>query len=370
MLFKLTNQQRRYLGLTPVEALWDEVVWGETKFNETIVLYFSGDKLVKRITVGEDIYHELDVSELTAENRTIVLPKTAKGKPGKLNYTALYRMNGIGVYFYFGHGAVQIANYSAQTTFYSSRWDQEKIEGLKGLEKWLDRWISDTSENDLIDINLFKSSIRQHCRYKEGDFFASKSGRRQYSFGRILLDVIRVRKSIGNGELKEKHYGLMRLMGKPLIVNMYKKTSHTMDVDLNELKQCEFLFSQAIMDNVFYYGEFKILGNQPLEPYELEFPVSCCVTNRDLVYLQYGLIYKETHFSEYSRFLEDPDKEGPLPVNTFRNEGIGFALLPSLPVSDLRHPNNAEIKREIFEHFGLDAGKSYYENYMEYQRTK
>lgn len=369
MLFELTNEQRKYVGLTQVEESWER-----TEFKNDTYLYFNGDQLVKKIVVTENTYHEIELNEKTAENRTVVLPKTPKGKIKKLNHTALQSMSGIGVYFAFHSQCVKIANYSTQTTFYSSDWDQEKIEGLNGLKKWLNWWIKDTSENDMKDIELFRSSVRQHCTYKEGDFFAFKSGRRQYGFGRILLDVTPIRNAVKKGTLKEKHYGLMQLMGKPLIIKIYKKTSNTMEVDFNELKQCEAYFSVPIMDNVFYYGEYKILGNQPLEPPELEFPISysrsISAIDSDMVYLQYGLIYKETHISNYDKYLKDPNKEGFFALNPFRYESIGYGFSPIVKDSDLRNPQNADIKREIFEHFGLDANKSYYENYEEYRRER
>jgi len=268
MGFRLTNEQRKYLGLTSVEASWDEVLWGETKFDETIVLYFDGDTLVKQIILGKDRYYELELAELTAENRTIVLPKTAKGKPKKLNYTALSKMNGIGVYFHYFLGFVTIANFSTQRTFYSSRsMHGEKIEGLNGLEKWLDWWINDTTEVDLCELEQFRSAKRQNCKYKAGDFFAFKTARREYGFGRILFDVYQFKKTQAAGKVTENHYGL-DYMGRPLIIQVYKKTSGSTHVDLNELKQYEALLSQPILDNAFFYGEHEILGNLPLEPYE------------------------------------------------------------------------------------------------------
>jgi len=363
MLFELSNEQRKYLGLTQIEKTWEKI-----KFNDTTYLYFNGDKLVKEIIVNENSYRETELNETTAENRTIVLPKTQKGKAKKFNFTALQAMNGIGVYLSFACGNIRIGNFTTQTTFYSSDWNQEKIEGLEGLKKWINRWIKDTNENDLKDIELFRSSKRQHCKYKEGDFFAFKSGRRQYGFGRILLDVGVINKAVIEGKIKEKHCGLKHLMGKPLIIKIYKKTCEDININLDELKRCEAFLSQPIMDNRFYYGEYKVLGNLPLEPIELDFPISysrsISSTDPDFVYLQYGLIYIETNISRYSKYLEDPLKEGFNAKNPFRCESIGFGISPIPKASDLRSQENLNIKREIFTHFDLDADKNYYENYL------
>lgn len=370
MLFELTNEQRKYLGLTQTQSSWEKV-----KFNDTIYLYFDADRLVKRITVDENSYFEIELDETTAENRTMVLPKTARGKARKLNCTALEAMKGIGVYFFFTNGHVKIANFSTQTTFYSSNdYHQEEITGVEGLKKWLNQWIDDTTEDDLKDIENFRSAQRQHCKYKEGDFFAFKSGGRQYGFGRILLDVSRICKEIEQGKIKESHCGLTHLMGKALVIKVYKKTSDSIHVNLNELKQCDAFPSTYIMDNRFYYGEYQILGNLPLEPFELDFPISYSrsidPTAPNIAYLQYGLIYMETDISKYNEYLTDPHKEGFAAINPFRCESIGYGISLIDNSRDLRSLENRKIKQELFAQFGLDAHKSYFENYQIFIRSE
>jgi len=323
MLFELTNEERIAVGLTQVEETWERM-----KLRHDIYLYFDNDRLVKRITVTQDSYHEIELNDLTASNRTMLLPRTSKGKAKKLNYSAVQALGGIGVYFAFYNERVWIANYSTQTTFFETDFKVERIVGLDGLKKWLGWWINDTTESDQRDIELFRTAVRRHCKYKEGDYFAFRTGRRQFGFGRILLDVSQIRNDIKSGAIKEKHYGLMNLMGKALIVKVYKKTSPTIEVDINELKQCEAYCSTPIMDNVFYYGEYKIIGNQKLEPFELEFPISYSRSidwsNPDIVYLQYGLIYKELPISKFSKYLRDPEASEYISGNPYRNERIGF----------------------------------------------
>ena len=63
------------------------------------------------------------------------------------------------------------------------------------MEEWLDRWISETTEKDLEEIELYKSSQRQHIKYREGDFFAFKIGRKKWGFGRIVFNIAEWRKS-------------------------------------------------------------------------------------------------------------------------------------------------------------------------------
>ncbi|MET0299296.1 MAG: hypothetical protein ABW036_06030, partial [Flavitalea sp.] len=203
--FEVTNDQRKYLGLTLIEEHWEPVKISESYY------FFDGDVIRKEIKTTEDSYFENDLNEKTAENRTILLPKTSRGKPKKLNFTATQSFSPLGVYFSFSDRGVKIASYTTQTTYYSAQFEKKTTDYLK---VWLDEWIAETTEQDLAEINTFRNAARKHCKFKEGDFFAFKIGRRNFGFGRILIDVFKRR----NDLKKHKNYGLTHLMGKALIV--------------------------------------------------------------------------------------------------------------------------------------------------------
>ena len=372
--FELTNEQRKYLGLIPVEEHWELV-----KFDDDIYYYFEDDIIRKEITVKENYYHEAELNEKTAENRTMILPKTKRGKIKKFNYTATQSFSPFGNYFTFSTDGVIIANYTTQRTYYSQRFSEKDI-SLDNLNNWLDKWIKECTEEDLKEIEEFKNAKRKHCKFKEGDFFAFKIGRREWAFGRILLDVAKLRKD-ENFE-KNKNYGLAHLMGKPLIIKVYHKISDNKNVDLKELSECLALPSQAIMDNIFYYGEAVILGNLPLKPEENDMFISVSESisgiDKNIAYLQYGLIYREIPLSDYQKLI----KELKVDAQTFRREGIGFVIdtyklkecieaksnspfwekYKKRNVPDLKNPDYIELKRKIFKAFGLDADKTYEEN--------
>ncbi|PGH22534.1 hypothetical protein RN96_05245 [Fusobacterium polymorphum] len=373
--FELTNEQRKYLGLIPVEEHWELV-----KFDNNVYYYFEDDIIKKEITVSKNYYHEAELNEKTAENRTMILPKTARGKIKKFNYTATQSFSPFGNYFTFSTNGVIIANYTTQRTYYSESFNEKNI-SLDNLNNWLDKWIKECTEEDLKEIEEFKNAKRKHCKFKEGDFFAFKIGRREWAFGRILLDVAKLRKD-ENFE-KNKNYGLAHLMGKPLIIKVYHKIGDNKNIDLKELSKCLALPSQAIMDNIFYYGEAIILGNLPLEDHEyddmlISVSESISYIDKDIAYLQYGLIYREIPISDYQKLI----KELKVDAQTFRREGIGFVIdtyklkecieaksnspfwekYKKCNVPDLKNPAHIELKRKIFKAFGLDADKTYKEN--------
>lgn len=375
LIFELTNEQRKYLGLTPVEENWELV-----KFSDDVYYYFEDDTIRKKISVKGNYYHEAELNEKTAENRTMILPKTKSGKIKKFNFTATQSFSPFGTYFTFSTNGVIIANYTTQRTYYSESFSEKNI-SLDNLKNWLDKWIEESTEEDLKEIEEFKNAKRKHCKFKEGDFFAFKIGRREWAFGRILLDVAKLRKD-KNFE-KNKNYGLAHLMGKPLIIKVYHKISDNKNVDLKELSECLALPSQAIMDNIFYYGEAIILGNLPLKDHEyddmlISVSESISYIDKDIAYLQYGLIYKEIPLSDYLKLI----KELKVDAQTFRREGIGFVIdtdnlkecikaksnspywerESKYKILDLKNPAHIELKRKIFKAFGLDADKTYEEN--------
>ena len=375
LIFELTNEQRKYLGLIPVEEHWELV-----KFDNGIYYYFEDDIIRKEITVKENYYHESELNVKTSENRTMILPKTKRGKIKKFNYTATQSFSPFGTYFTFSTDGVIIANYTSQRTYYSETFTEKEKISLEDLKKWLDKWMKETTEEDLEEIEEFKNAKRKHCKFNEGDFFAFKISRREWCFGRILMDVSKLRKD-ENFE-KNKNYGLAHLMGKPLIIKVYHKISDNKNIDLKELSKCLALPSQAIMDNIFYYGEAIILGNLPLKPEENDMFISVSESisgiDKNIAYLQYGLIYREIPLSDYEKLI----KELKIGAQTLRREGIGFVIdtyklkecievksnspfwekYKKRNVPDLKNPDHIELKRKIFKAFGLDADKTYEEN--------
>jgi len=376
--FELTNEQRKYLGLIPVEKNW-ELVKFEGKFQDTYY-YFDGDIIRKKISLSENSYYEAELNEKTTENRTMILPKTVRGKIKKFNFTATQSFSPFGVYFSFTKYGVYIANYTTQTTYYYENLMNIENISIEDLKKWLDKWVKESKKEDLKEIEDFKNAKRKHCKFKEEDFFAFKIGRREWGFGRILLDVYKLKKN--EDFKKNKNYGLTNLMGRPLIIKIYHKTSDNINVDLKDLSNCLALPSQAIMDNIFYYGEAIILGNLPLEDkdYDMLISVSESISfiDRYIAYLQYGLIYKEIPLSAYKKLIEELKVE----AQTFRREGIGFGIdtynlkecikeksnspywerESKYKILDLRNPAHIELKRKIFNVFGLVADKTYKEN--------
>jgi len=350
-----------------------------------------GDTIKKAIDVDENNYFERDLNIKTIENRTILLPKTEKGKPKKLSISGILSYSPFGVAFVFSGNFLCIYNISSNTEFHSERFSTDKG-NLDILKSWLERWIRETTEKDLLEIEAYKNKKRKHCKFQEGDFFAFKIDRRNYGFGRILLDVFK-RKKIDKLE-NNKNYGLTSFMGRALIVKIYHKISSSIDVNLDELSSLNALPSHAVMDNGFYYGQYVIIGNSPLKIEEYDMLISCCSNSyNSTIYMQYGFIFKEIEISAFREFLsiEAKHNRGLSAKDPFRKESLNFYLdldvkvlkecileKSNMPywkskrfdiVNDLRNPSNFETRKKIFNAFGLDANKTYEFNLQQLQNA-
>lgn len=366
--FELNNLQRRHLGLDEVQPHWDRMT-----MKDGTILYFDGDVIRKMICCCEGgPYQESDHHELTAEGRTMLLPKTKRGKPRKLNFTATNYFSYRGVYFSFWAEHIVIGNYTTQTSFYT-----ENNSAKLTIEEWLKKWVEETTDRNLTELREFKEAKRVHQKYAEGDFFAFKVGRNKWGFGRIVLNIDERRKS---ESFAIANPGLNRLMGKPLYIGIYRKLSDVPEIDVDELRHCEMLPTQSIMDNHLYYGEYRIIGNRPMVADEWEPLISfesnnLYTVNPHSVYLQYGLICRQTDAWDDDRFLKNDKNNGQC---KYGNSAIGFHIHhysdleriitegidndELLWKNDLRKRSNIQAKRHIFRRFGLDADKSYAEN--------
>ena len=199
-----------------------------------IVLYFDGDILRKEISCRKNGgFRESSYNLKTQNDRTMIAPITAKGKPKKLNGVNIQRCRPYGTYMDLavnddGSARVIIGNYDTEKSYYNS------------------------------------------------------------GYGRILFDVYKWVKSGGS------FWNI--LMGRPVCVSIYHIVTENPDVSIEELTKLDCCPSEYIMDNILYYGECEIIGNGPL-PEEIDYPVmygrSIDARDRDKLCLSIGKLYKE-----------------------------------------------------------------------------
>jgi hypothetical protein len=316
-VFLLTNEQRKYFGITSVPSSWDLVKLIPSPYDKhDTFVYFDINTIRKRITVGENSYMEYDLNEEASNDRTVLLPKTEKGKTVKLTASNIEKRTSKGMYFSYHDGYVRFGNCETNKTFYDSSIDEIKLKNFTELSYWIEQWISDSTISDLNEIAKFSSELKKHCKFQEGDFFRFKLNRRLFGYGRILLNYDQMRKE------KIKFWDI--LMGKPLVAKVYHIATTDKNVVCENLKELKALPSTFIMDNPFFYGEYEIIGNLPLSRSDLDFPVMYgkSIDARDMnkILLQSGPKYFELSNESNALFPG------------FRNNGIGWSLYVKLSI--------------------------------------
>lgn len=364
-MFELTNEQRKCFALPLVTDTWEKVEVKPNPYDlHYTYAYVDGLNVKKVIEIydepGHEKYVEYGVDETLSPDKTMLLPKTSKGKPKNFTSTNLSSRTPVGMGLSFNRGAVVISNHTSSQSYYKSFYDTVKVDTFADFEAWLDDWCKNTDDHDLEDVNEFAQRKRIHRKFKEGDFFRYKINRRLYGYGRIILDYARLRKEgVDFWDI---------FMGKPLCVAVYHIVTERTDVTPEELSGKMMLPSQMIMDNIFYYGECEIIGNLPLaedeKNYTVHYGKSISTRTRGCVHYQCGRTFLT---------LEAPDEI----YGDFRNKGIGWSLDISLPMltecikkhsndpywamwypwrtaCDLRNPKHRDIFQRIKKQMGVE----------------
>lgn len=274
--------------------------------------YLDGNVLRKFIASGEDRYAEYEICERLSEDRKYLLPKTQKGKPVLLSAASLQKRAGVGICLSFfrhrsGYGDIALYSHTTEKNYYTNEYALGEIREFADFQRWIEDWCAETTPEDIADISAFAAQKRSHRKFREGDVFRFQIGRRQYGYGRILLDYAQMRKK------KEPFWDI--LMGKPLVCSVYHIVTDRKDVTVEELRGLKALPSVHMMDNRLFYGEFEIIGNLTVgerEDYPILYGDSISVQYR-AVLLQCGRIYRRK------------DK-GTALFHDFTNNGIGFGL--------------------------------------------
>ncbi len=353
----LTNEHRKCMGLNPVLENWELI-----SIENNVYIYIEGN-IIRKVIRGSDSYpnlsfHETDVYYEVSEDRSQVLPKTNRGKPRKLNFTTVNHLDGYGNYLFISYRessnstTVLIGNYTNQRTYY----EEEGIENLDTFDKiklWCDEFVKNTSQEELEELEQFIHTPRQHIKFRTGDYFRVKIGKK-YTYGRVLMDVIR--------DSKKEGFTYEMFIGRPVIVEMFHILTNDKNVSINTLKKLKTFPSEHIFHNNLYYGDYKIIGYEEL-PEFVRYPIMYGRSPRNgKIFFQWGKIYIEENFNEQNYF------------GSYRNSFIGFEVCKNSKIiqkcidennnqaywdyykiyeEDLRNPINADVLIKVLNHYNL-----------------
>lgn len=357
-MFELSNEQRICFALNPVRSHWECIEAKAGPYDQfKTILYLDGDTAVKCILTGDTQYLEYELSETVSSDRKYLLPKTAKGKAVLLSSSNILKRKGTGMRLSYYNKKICLYSEITECSYYSDCYLNDKIYDISEFSQWVDKWCYESNISDKEDILAFSKKKRKHVRYKEGDVFRFKIGRRHYGYGRIILDYNIMRKS------KEPFWDI--LMSTPVVCSVYHIVTDRPDVSVSELSMLCSLPSTIITDNSLFYGEFEIIGNIPVADEE-DYPImygNSIVFGKTVVCYQCGKTF---------RMIENKTALYP----QFTNNSVSFSLNFTLDIllncisensnapywtnyntycvnSDLRNPKYAEKLKIVKEQFGL-----------------
>ncbi len=298
--FQLTNSQRACMGLLPVEPEWE---WMRTLLegeeNWKCWVCFDKDILRKVLMAGPETYIESEMEEQTLEGRTKILPRNGRGKPRPLSFADLERRPlGMHLHYCGCQHQFYIEHMESGRTYYNANLDTKMPADLKEFADWAERWEAETTPTDMEELAaLLNLQKRQKLPYREGDFFRYPLGRRQFGYGRILLDYNKQRRR------KEPFWDILKgVSQRPLLVMPYRIISENSVLSPEELRKLPAMPSFYMEDLPIAVGDYPIVGHLPLKADELDFPIhygrSIPWQKEPQVIFQCGKIYRELNGAE------------------------------------------------------------------------
>lgn len=327
----LNNEERKYFALDPVKDSYEFV-----EIKEGYGVYFEGDTIKKKIeyTFEENnalptTYSEKD-TEIKTRDRSVVLPKTEKGKEKKLNYTSVSSASsGVGFFFTQKNGEWNIyvynpKNYKRMPSIYSD----EKIYTLEDFKKWLKNYIVTAPADYLERMEELKTAKHKTVKYYNGDIFRFCIDREYYGFGIIIAQILKLRKD----KLLISEHVLNNTLTVPLIVRLYSFKTKNKDISVEEIVKHNLLKATIIADNGVIWGEYEIVGSKSLEENDIDFPIHAGVSLGQKKYYRFCWGIGGEYFNKLDAKIEE------LEDNTLLNHGVNFG------VNNLEKINNSQNK--------------------------
>jgi hypothetical protein len=260
--YELTNDQRKYFGLFPVEDNWEK-----QQLSSTIYVYFNKIKIVKVLNYRWG-YLEYD-TDISTIKREVLLPKTARGKEQKLTIPRVLKIKGSGVQFSgsFQGGNIHVYDNKRNLFFIKSYPEDGDMKSYEDIDNWISNYIANVPSNYFEWLTDQLTQRMNRIKIEAGDFIAFKLTQTEFGFARILSNVFEDRKR----NIIEKNL-LYWFHPRSLIVAPYAFFAGTQNVNIEDLVNKPNLPTVCIFDIDVYRGEMPIIGHKPLSEIEKQIP--------------------------------------------------------------------------------------------------
>lgn len=361
--FELTNEQRKYFGLNPIEDAWDRVQWLDTSY-----IFFEGNTIRKIIHYDPHPnfhtgYIERDY-ELQTQNREFLQPKTERGKLKKVTSSNILAFKPNNVSFKWIYRSVVVECVSNSITI-AKTFDKERIETFEELTTWVQNFTTFVPENHFEQLQIIKQTPKpkKNSSYKQGDIFYYQSDKTTFHFGQVLLDLWKVRTC---GKFPEEkmltQIGRFAMFGNPLIVRGFDFSSGKSKPDMDQLLHSNSFGGFYANDYMIYNNICPVIGNHKVEANDMLFPMVLCAAGRKKHLFQWGFIEKEIDISSLKPLIKKIGYEIRPAGNVVYHSSI---IIPEnsdfYMDTDLSHPKNSELKEHIFNIMHISQDITYNE---------
>jgi hypothetical protein len=262
MPFELTDQERPYFGLNPVDPSWVPLPL------EGATAWFDGPLLRKVVTPfyhdSTPGYTERDVSIGTTHQRTQVAPVRAGAKAKKLTLrSALDRKP---------EGFVFRADLSKQGKLWVAhdRTHHLLVEATgattaAALRAWVSSYVASRGPGHLAEVAALTSAAPARIRARAGDLFTVKLPGGGFGYGQVVLDTAVLRRRVAVPSTMVSSMG-------GLLVNVFRHRGAMPQERIGTLREAGTFPSFLMSDWNLRHGQYPIFGRERIRVDDLEFP--------------------------------------------------------------------------------------------------
>lgn len=350
---RLTNEQRYYYGLSPVNESWEKVV----RFSVThtlckrSIIFFEGNIIKKMIFeekyIGEGnkpvpkiYYLEFDMEEQT-ENQTLLLPKTGRGK--KKPWTP----SGLMVPTYMREQLhVSLRDDTHCVSSFNSQNDQYlplpkgTVQSAEDFEKYTEKYIRSLPKDYDHVIADFHEKKRIRVKLRAGDIFRVALSPTTYTYA-LILGIAR---EVIKWDRIPKSHPMHGMMAQPILFRQYQIVTENKNMTPEELEDIPMYPMGMAQDNEVLWGTYPIIGRKRLAEKDIDLGFACSKKSGEVYW---GFSYFSVNPDIYQDMFEG--YHGDWMVHGFRTS-LGISIHEEMSEVITRQ---MELRRRVLEELGM-----------------
>lgn len=280
---KLTDEERRYFALDPLNPEWEAVSMYSVTYciKKRTVMFFDGNTIIKVIyeehSVREDgsyvwkNYTEFD-TRLETDKRTMLLPLTSRGRAKPVTPTNVMAVKpfGCNLHIYLQQDKSRITAWNMRNNQVVPIGENDRIRKIMSDEDFHEfmRYYIPTCDDDYFErIAAVRNMEHKTVKFKAGDIFRCQVDRNHYAYGLILGKTREIEKW---DELPEDH-SFRHVMMQPLLVRMYDFVTTDKNLTAKELFGKTLRPPKLCSDCDILWGTHPVVAHKRLVPDDIQF---------------------------------------------------------------------------------------------------